>query len=156
MADQKEEEEKLRKIKSFSSGNNRLFFGPRLFFDKSEFREVEMVGKKLCSFIEAKILSTKSQALLNLGFDIVYLNNMQPNVRYMYISKTIKNYINMLKENENMVNVNLCFISLHSIMTNYFIHFIDNGFMPITDVSTIKKMKLPIDGIHISLMYKLK
>jgi hypothetical protein len=158
MADeeQKIEREKLQYVKRIYTGNNQLYFGSRRIFEKAEVREVEMRGRVLFSAIEAKILPNKNQAMLNFIFNIKEINIMSPPLRYGYLSKTVKGYIDGLKNNPIMSNVRLCYVPLHSVLINYFIHYLENGFTPVIDIQTIQRMKLPIDGVHISLSYKLR
>jgi hypothetical protein len=149
------EDQKLNQIKSFYNNSNHFkLFGSRAIFNNSNYRLVNVVGRKIISFIELKYIRSNS-AIINLGIDINELNKQHNQIKLnQFIYSNSISFINQIKTEPSLQFIKTLYYSPH----NSFLIFISNilitsGFTPITTKSEISLNKLVSDGIHSN--YKL-
>lgn len=149
------ENQKLNLIKSFYNNSKHVkLYGPRVIFDDSIYREINVTGKKLISFIELKQIKP-GVCITNIGINIAELYRYSTSPKsYSFIYNNVIPFIEQVRTDPNLQFIKVLYYSPHNSFLPYVSNIlINHGFIPVITKSEISLNKLIIDGIHAN--YKL-
>jgi len=125
-------------------GKFKDLLGSRNTFDNSQFRYILTLHNRDVGFIECFVKSNSKDGIVNFGLVEKYRS---PD----YIQELFKE----LFSNAVLKDVTHLYISLHVIDENVESLLKSVGFQRVTDRPTLLRLKLPTDGLHISLKFSL-
>jgi len=150
------ENQKLRDIKSFYNKlEHTKLYGSRIIFNTSEYRLVNMSGRKLLAFLELKMLNP-SKAIINLGFDIAYVKQLSssPIKLNNFFYNVFNEFLSQVRNEPSLSNIKILYMSTHNNLLNILSQYISNfNFTIVPNKTEVLSNKLSTDGIHSN--YKL-